>query len=89
MQRATDKESNGADRRKSIFLYFFGALPQNKLTEKIKLLASIAQCQKLINVCLTRQVEGIDDMSIFEELLESVYHSPCEMEENKVCIFFY
>ena len=74
---------------RAYFFIFLVPSPQNKLTEKIKLLASIAQCQKLINVCLTRQVEGIDDMSIFEELLESVYHSPCEMEENKVCIFFY
>ena len=39
--------------------------------------------KKIVNVCLTKWAEGIDDMSISEELLVSIYHSFREMKENK------
>ena len=36
-----------------------------------------------MNVCLTRIVEDIDGMSIFENLLVQIYHSLHEMKKNK------
>ena len=34
-------------------------------------------------MCLTRWIDRIDDMSIFEELLVLIYHSRREIKENK------
>lgn len=59
-------------------------MPQKShLVEKRKLLVPNAQHQKLIDKCFTRVVEGIDDMSVFEEQLVSACYSLHKMKENK------
>ena len=83
MQGSMDKEKAVADQRNNILLYFFFSAQENNLAEKCKLLAQNAQHPKLANICLTRSVDGVDDMSIFEELLLSIYYSLHEKKENK------
>ena len=53
------------------------------MSEKVKVYAPNAQRQKLIDMCRTRWLEIIDGMSIFEELLVSIYHSLGKIKENK------
>ena len=77
-------EKTAADQRNHIILYFFFFSSQkNNLEENCKLLAQNAQHPKLANICLRRRVDGVDDRSIFEELLLSIYLSLHEMKENK------
>lgn len=65
------------------YFFNFSVPPKNCLLEKVKVYATNAQLQNLVYMCCTIRLERIDGMSIFEELLVSIYYCLCEMKENK------